>query len=244
MPPLLQRAAQQQGGRGGAVVGAVGAVDPRGAAELGDHHHHGVLPGRPHALGEAVERRVEVGEAGRQLALARALVGVGVEAVDRDRGHLRAAGLDHEAGQRRAELAGGRQALAQHRPQRRAAGVGLAAHVARLARRPWSRRSGVVGPGGDRRQRRGGVGARDLGHRLGGEAAGQRRGSASDRWRRGRRGSPAAAGRGPTPGPATRTPPRSGRAGSAARWRRPRSPSPCPAPSPAAPGSASRSRCA
>ncbi len=32
----------------------------------------------------------------------------------------------------------------------------------------------VVRPGGDRRQRRGGVRARDLGHRLGGEAAGER----------------------------------------------------------------------
>src|SRR6516165_304188 len=53
----LQRPAEEQRGGGGAVVGAGRAVDPRGAAELGDHHDGGVLPALAHTLCEAVEHR-------------------------------------------------------------------------------------------------------------------------------------------------------------------------------------------
>ncbi len=66
-----------------------GAVDPRGAAELGGHHHHGLAPGGAEAAGQAVDEGVEIGQAVGQLALAGALVGVGVEVVHGDGGHLR-----------------------------------------------------------------------------------------------------------------------------------------------------------
>lgn len=44
--PALQRAAGQQCDRAGAVIGAVGAVDARGAAKFRDHHDDGLAPRR------------------------------------------------------------------------------------------------------------------------------------------------------------------------------------------------------
>ena len=50
----LERAARKQRDRRGAVVGAFVAVDSRGAAELGDERHHGLVPGCAHV---ALDRR-------------------------------------------------------------------------------------------------------------------------------------------------------------------------------------------
>ena len=52
----FQRAAHKQRDRGRAVVGAVGAVDARGAAELGRDHDDGVAPVIAEAAFEFGER--------------------------------------------------------------------------------------------------------------------------------------------------------------------------------------------
>ena len=58
----LHRAAGEQRDRAGAVIGAVGAVDARGAAELGGDHDHGVAPALAEPAFEFGERAVEAAE--------------------------------------------------------------------------------------------------------------------------------------------------------------------------------------
>ena len=74
------------------MVGSVGAVDARGASELGDDGDHCLAPGVAHVgldgRQRAVERPQEIGE----LTGRRTLVDVGVPAVDPNRADPRAVG--------------------------------------------------------------------------------------------------------------------------------------------------------
>src|SRR5262245_44888316 len=67
-----------------AVVGATVAVLPEGAAELAQHHHHGIAPGAAHALGEGGEPAAELLQARGEVAARAALAHVGVPAADVD----------------------------------------------------------------------------------------------------------------------------------------------------------------
>jgi len=58
-PAALHRAPGEQRNGAGAVIGALGAVDARGAAEFGCDHHHGVAPALAQSAFEFRERAVE-----------------------------------------------------------------------------------------------------------------------------------------------------------------------------------------
>ena len=73
----------------GAVIGAVGAVDARGAAELGDERHHGLAPGLAHVGFDRRDRAVERAEQLASRPLTRALVDMRVPAVERERADAR-----------------------------------------------------------------------------------------------------------------------------------------------------------
>ena len=92
----LERAAGEQGHGRGAVVGAVGAVDAGGAAELGHHGDDGLAPGVLHLRLDrrdgAVERTQQHGEA----AVGSAFGGVGVPAVEGERADARTIGARQE----------------------------------------------------------------------------------------------------------------------------------------------------
>src|SRR5260370_231531 len=84
-PAALERAADQERHRGGAVIGPIGAVDARGPPEFGDQRHHGLLPGWPHILFDrpegAINRTKQVCQAPSHCAL----VSMGIPAVQRQR---------------------------------------------------------------------------------------------------------------------------------------------------------------
>ena len=95
--PSSGSAAGEKGNGAGAVVGSVGAVDARGAPELGHDGDHRLAPGLAHVgldRGQcAVERSQQVGE----LTGTRALVDVRVPANKADRPDTRAIRLGEEA---------------------------------------------------------------------------------------------------------------------------------------------------
>ena len=71
------------------MIGAVGAVDARGAAELGGDHHHGVAPARSQPAFKFAERTVEARQQLRQATDRAAFIGMGVPAVVRERADAR-----------------------------------------------------------------------------------------------------------------------------------------------------------
>ena len=89
----LQRAAHEHGDRAGAVVGAVVAVDARGAAELGDDRNHGLAPGLAHGLLDGGNGDVEHAQQARQLSVRSAFVDMRVPAHDARGADARAIGL-------------------------------------------------------------------------------------------------------------------------------------------------------
>ena len=58
-PPAFHRAAREQRDGAGAVIGTLGAVDARGAAELGGDHNDGVAPALAQSVLEFRQRAVE-----------------------------------------------------------------------------------------------------------------------------------------------------------------------------------------
>ena len=96
-PAAGERAAGDQRDRPGAMVGAVRAVDANGAAELGDRHDDRVLPGVAEVGLEGVEGGVEALQPLGQQALRRALVLMGVETVEGERGDPRPVGRREQA---------------------------------------------------------------------------------------------------------------------------------------------------
>src|SRR3954447_21626353 len=95
--PAAERSSGKEGRGPGAVIGAVGAVDARGAAELGDDGNHGLAPVVPHVGLDrrqgAVERAQKVGE----LTGSCALVDVCIPADEAERADARAVRLCQEA---------------------------------------------------------------------------------------------------------------------------------------------------
>src|SRR5690348_5276861 len=82
-PPAPQRAAREEHGTAGAMVGAAGAVDVRGAAEFSGDDHDGAIPRRPDRSLERVQSVIEFGDLARH---DRCLVGVGIPTVVLDEG--------------------------------------------------------------------------------------------------------------------------------------------------------------
>ena len=97
-PAALHRAAGKQRDGAGAVVGAFGAVDARGAAEFGGNHDHGVAPARAEPAFELRQRAVETAEQLRQTPGGAAFIGVGIPAVEGERGDARAVIGRHQFG--------------------------------------------------------------------------------------------------------------------------------------------------
>ena len=67
------------------MVGAIGAIDARGPAELGDYRHHRLAPHVAHILLRRRERAIERAEQCRQPAAIRAFVDVRVPSVKGER---------------------------------------------------------------------------------------------------------------------------------------------------------------
>ena len=74
------------------MIGSVGAVDARGAAELGDDRDRGLAPGRTHPGFDRRDRTIECAQQRGEPAADRALVLVGVPAVIRERANPRSVG--------------------------------------------------------------------------------------------------------------------------------------------------------
>ena len=91
--PAFERATGEERNRRGAVVGAFGAVDARGAAELGDQRHYRLMPCRPHIGFDRGKCAVERAEQLREAAVGNALVGVRIPAVERQCADPRPVGL-------------------------------------------------------------------------------------------------------------------------------------------------------
>src|SRR3954452_17197682 len=95
--PAAERSSGKEGHGPGAVIGAIGAVDARGAAELGHDGNHGLAPVVPHVGLDrsqgAIERAQKVGE----LTGSRALVDVRIPADKAERAAARAVRLCQEA---------------------------------------------------------------------------------------------------------------------------------------------------
>ncbi len=81
----LDHAADQEGDRAGAVVGADRAVDAGGAAEFGDDHHHCVGPALLESALEGSQRVVQPAQKPGEAAGRAALVGVGVPTLEGER---------------------------------------------------------------------------------------------------------------------------------------------------------------
>src|ERR1700724_3991453 len=96
--PALQYAAGELGHGRSAVVGAVSAVEARGAAEFGYEHDHRLMPGVAHLALDRGNRAIERTEQVGKPALDDALVDVGVPAVKGERADPRTLRLREEFG--------------------------------------------------------------------------------------------------------------------------------------------------
>ena len=104
------------------MIGALGAVDARGAAELGGDHHDRIAPALAQSAFEFSERAVEAGQQLRQTADRATFIGVGIPAVERQRCDPRAVVISHQFG-----------GAARHQPHRaRIVGARLRLHVVAL----------------------------------------------------------------------------------------------------------------
>jgi len=124
----LERAADKERDRRGAVVGAVGAVDTRGAAEFGGKRDYGILPGTAHIGFDGGERIVERAEELRQSAGRDAFIDMRVPAVERKRADARTIRLR----QKSRGIAGGVREIGAHLRRPWTAGFLAYAHIARL----------------------------------------------------------------------------------------------------------------
>ncbi len=128
------------------MVSAARAIDPRRAAELGEGHHHRVAPRRAEAGLEPRDHLIQLVQPCREQAVDAALAGVGVEALQRQRGDrepavrdqepargdadaLGIAGPDRRAAAHRSRHGLGLQAAGEGRAQQRIAGVEVAEHL-------------------------------------------------------------------------------------------------------------------
>src|SRR5262249_41284313 len=91
--PALQRAPDEHGDRAGAMIGAVVAVDARGATEFGDDGDYGLTPGLAHGLLDGGDGDVEHPEQGRQLSIRSSFVDMRVPPHDTGGADARAIGL-------------------------------------------------------------------------------------------------------------------------------------------------------
>ena len=138
--PPAERAADEKGDGGRAVVGADRAVDMRGAAKFGDRDDHRVVPARPEFALEGGEGAVEAAEQLRQPPARAALVGVGVPAVEGERADARTVVGGHQPRRAFGRLAHQRRrrrrpASAPSMPWRSAMPVGVDARLQRLGER-------------------------------------------------------------------------------------------------------------
>lgn len=92
-PSAVQRAAGKEHRTAGAVIGAAGAVDVRGAAEFGGDDHDRAPPHRADRLMERLEAGIEFADLARD---DRRFVRVRVPAIIFDKCDARPAGLAHE----------------------------------------------------------------------------------------------------------------------------------------------------
>ncbi len=99
------------------MVGAVGTVDARRAAEFGDEHHHGLAPRRSHVFPDGGESVIERAQQLRQPASRDAFIVMCVPTVERERADARTVGL-------RQELRGGTNGLGEIGTQLREVGAG------------------------------------------------------------------------------------------------------------------------
>ena len=105
-----QCTAGEEGDGAGAVIGAVGAVDARGASELRDDGDHRLAPGFAHVALDRRQRTVERPEEVGKLTGGRALVDVCVPPDKADRPDTRAVGL----GEKARRSAGGLREIGPH----------------------------------------------------------------------------------------------------------------------------------
>ena len=95
-PSAVHRAAGKQRDRASAMIGAIGAVDTCGAAELGGDHNHRIFPALAEAAFEFCQRAVETRQQLRETADRPALIGMGIPAIESQRRDARAVICRHQ----------------------------------------------------------------------------------------------------------------------------------------------------